>query len=76
MAQTPHHNAYSSTTFIKIKESSSSASHNSVILATASLKIRERFRFSHKRSENKTVKCMTMHTEKQIFRVWDSYKLL
>ena len=36
------------TTFIKIKESSSSASHNSVISATASLKIRERFRFSHK----------------------------
>ena len=33
------------TMFIKIKESSSSASHNSVILATASLKIRERFRF-------------------------------
>ena len=36
------------TTFIKIKESSSSASRNSVISATASLKIRERFRFSHK----------------------------
>ena len=33
---------------VKIKESSSSASHNSVISATASLKIRERFRFSHK----------------------------
>ena len=35
-------------TFIKIKESSSSASHNSVISDTASLQIRERFRFSHK----------------------------
>ena len=37
-----------STTFIKIKESSSSASHNSVILATASLKIRQLFRSLHK----------------------------
>ena len=33
------------------------------ISATASLKIRERFRFSHK-SENKTVYCITMCTEK------------
>ena len=36
------------TTFIKIKESSSPASHNSVISASTSLKIRERFRFSLK----------------------------
>ena len=63
------------TTFIKIKESSSSASHNSVISVTASLKIKERFRFLHKSVKIK-LKCMTMHTEKQIFGVWDSYKLL
>ena len=36
------------TMFIKTKEASSSASHNSVISATASLKIRERFQFSYK----------------------------
>ena len=35
-------------TFIKIKKSSSSASQNSVIPATESLKIRERLWFSHK----------------------------
>ena len=34
--------------FSEIKESSNSASHNSVILATVSLKIRKCFRFSHK----------------------------
>ena len=35
------------TTFIKIKESSTSASHNSIIPAITSLNIRARFRFSH-----------------------------
>ena len=43
------------TKFIKIKESSSLASHNSVISVTASLKIRERFRFSHKSVKIKLV---------------------
>ena len=53
MARTLHHHAYSMH-HIKIKESSSSASHNFVISAAASLKIREHFWFSHNKSENKT----------------------
>ena len=45
------------TTFIKIKESSRSASHNSVNSATASLKIRERFRCSLCTRKNKSFEC-------------------
>ena len=48
MPQTSHHHAYSRQYVYKIKESSSADSPNSVISATASLKIRARFRFSHK----------------------------
>ena len=48
MPQTSHHHAYPRQYVYKIKESSSADSPNSVISATASLKIRARFRFSHK----------------------------
>ena len=38
-------------------------------------KLKNYFDF-HIKVKKKPVKCMTMHTEKQIFRVWNSYKLL
>ena len=47
MPQTSHQHAYPRQYVYKIKESSSADSPNSVISATASLKIRARFRFSH-----------------------------
>ena len=50
------------TMFIKIKESSSSASHTSAIPATTSLEIRKRFRFSHK-----SVKIKLLNTDADIY---------
>ena len=51
------------TTFIKIKESSTSASHNSIIPATTSLNIRARFRFSH---NSVKIKLLNAHGKRKI----------
>ena len=64
------------TTFIKIKESSSSAPHNSVISATASLWIRESFWFSHKSVKITLLNAWLCTRKNKSFRVWDKYKLL
>ena len=58
------------TTFIKIKELSSSASHNSVILANASLKIRERFRFSLKSVKIKLLNAWLCTRKNKSFKCW------
>ena len=58
------------TTFIKIKESSTSASHKSVIPATASLKIREHFRFSHKSVKTKLFNVWLCAWKNKSFECW------